>query len=223
MKAKLPKNTIPNCSYRMFEPGFDLPSWFYYGLKAIDNDFHIVWSPYRTLYEDFINQYEGSIDDPRYYINSDYNRLSFGFVLTDNIGNPLPDNSWRVWRWCEPVRAYAHILKIDDDHDYYLRLILKRLYLQAKYTDRYGHRAWNRKLEEEQNETAEIRKKDQENLQHAMMEENSWLVKRAGENLLSGKVAPTNPTVEKITSYPGQTNRTKIERPLTDDEAGLVY
>ena len=42
------------------------------------------------------------------------------------------------------------------------------------------------------------------------------------ENFDRGVVAPTNPEKETIVSYGGQTNRSKIVRPLDDEEGGLI-
>jgi hypothetical protein len=41
------------------------------------------------------------------------------------------------------------------------------------------------------------------------------------DNFKSGKVAPTNPKIEKICSYAGQTNKSRTSRPLEDADVGL--
>lgn len=201
--------------------GVDIPSWFFHGLRAIDKDFYLIKHSFRVLWDDIINEYEGPLDDPRYCINKNHGTINFGFVLTDNTGKPLEDGSFHLWRYCWP-HGWAHIIKIEDTHEKYLRLLLKRLYLQAKITDKYGFKAYSRKRRDEEEEEDLIKQKDKDSLFQAFQEENDWLLRKAKENYLSGKIAPTNPTKETIVSYPNQTNRTKTLRPLEDHEGGLV-
>lgn len=202
--------------------GTDLPAYFHYGLTAIDPDLHIIYHKYRVLWDDIINIYEGPLDDTRFTINQSYDYLNFGFVLTDNKGAPIQENAYHIWRKCWP-HGWAHVLKLEDHDGQYLNLVLNRLYLQAKFTDRYGFKAWSRRLNDDKEKENEIREKDQRNLTDAITRENDWLLKKAGENLLSGKVQPTNPQHEAIYSYPGQANKTKTIRPLTDEEGGILY
>ena len=42
------------------------------------------------------------------------------------------------------------------------------------------------------------------------------------ENFEFGRTAPTNPTKDIIMSYRGQTNKSKIIRPLNDKDVGLT-
>lgn len=212
---------IQNTPHKKFHPGLDLPSWFWHNLKGIDKDFYLIWHPYRVLWDNIINEYEGPAEDPRYTIHKEYGELNFGWVLTDNTGRPLQENKWHLWRWCEP-HGWAHILGLEDTHGYYLRLVQRRLYMQAKYTDRYGFRGWTKKLDEDQTKEQEIQRKDQEYMFQSFQEENDWLMKRAMENFDRGVVAPTNPTKDSIISYPGQRNRSRIIRPLEDREGGLI-
>jgi len=206
---------------KKFHPGVDLPSWFFFNLKGIDKDFYLIWHPYRVLYDNIINEYEGLLEDPRYTINKKFGETNFGFVLTDNIGRPLSDCSWHLWRYCDPF-GFAHIIKIEDHHDYYLKLVQKRLYLQAKFTDRYGARAWAHKLDEDQTKEQNNQQKDREYMFKSFQEENNWLMKRAMDEFGRGNIKPTNPKYESIISYSGQRNRSRIIRPLTDKEGGLV-
>ena len=46
--------------------------------------------------------------------------------------------------------------------------------------------------------------------------------RKAMENFEHGITAPTNPMKESIISYAGQKNRSRIIRPLDDEEGGLV-
>ena len=211
---------IPWSPHKQFHPGADLPSWFWDNLKAIDRDFYLIWHPYRVLWDNIINTYEGSLEDPRYTIHREFGELNFGFVLTDNNKAPLADCKWHLWRWCEP-HGWAHIVGIEDHHDRYLKLLQKRLYLQAKFTDRYGFRAWNHKLDDDLTAEQQIQQKDREYAFKSFQEENDWLMKRAMENFGRGHAAPTRPTKDVITSYPGQSNRSRIIRPLTDKEGGI--
>jgi hypothetical protein len=173
------------------------------------------------MWDSIINEYEGPLEDTRFTIHQEYGVENWGWVLTDRDGNPTPDNRWHLWRYCDP-HGYAHILEIEDTHDYYLKLVVKRIYLQAKFTERYGFTAWTRRLDEEQEEEASIQRKDEQNLFNAFQEENNWLLKRAAENLERGKVNPTNPEKESIMSYSGQGHRSRVTRPLEDREGGLV-
>ena len=208
-------------SRKRFTPGLDLPSWFDDGLKGIDNKLCLIYHPYRVMWDDMMNEYVGEIEDPRYTIHQEFGQENWGWVLTDGQGYPIPDHSWHIWRRCDP-HGWAHIIQIEDKHGHYLHLILKRLYLQAKFTDRYGHRAWGRQVDDEHSKEAEVQQKDKESLFNAFQEENKWLLNRAKENFERGRIAPTNPTHESIVSYPGQVNRSRIVRPLDDREGGLV-
>ena len=52
--------------------------------------------------------------------------------------------------------------------------------------------------------------------------ENRKLTRDAMENFEYGRTAPTKPTKDIITSYPGQKNRSRIIHPLDDEDVGLV-
>jgi len=213
---------VPYIPHKQFHPGHDLPCWFWDNLKGIDKDFYLIWHPYRVLWDNIINVYEGQdSSDPRYTIHRKFGELNFGFVLTDNFGGPISDNKWHLWRYCDP-HGYAHILPIEDHHDHYLKLVQKRLYLQAKFTDRYGFRAWNHKLDDDLTAEQQIQQKDREYAFKSFQEENDWLMKKAMDEFGRGNVAPTNPTKDSIISYPGQRNRSRIIRPLEDREGGLI-
>ena len=219
---KLSYNMRPRgISRRRFARGLDLPSWFEDGLKSIDSKLEIIYHPYRVMWDDIINEYSGSIEDPRYTIHQEFGEENWGWVLTNGDGSPIPENSWHIWRRCDP-QGWAQVIQIEDEHGFYLHLVLKRLNLQARFTDKYGHRAWSRRLDDEHTGEAAIQQKDKEYLFQAFQEENTWLLRKAKENFHRGKVAPTNPTRESVISYPGQINRTKTVRPLEDREGGLV-
>src|SRR5574337_1381772 len=136
---KLPEIYRPkNVRYKHCIPGLDFSSSFLDNLKAIDRDFHLVWHPYRTIWDPIINESFGSIDDPRFVVQNFDNQLVFGFVERNpKDWSPMPDNSWHIWRLAYP-NGWAHILKIESKHPEYLKLILDKLYTQKVHTDRYG-------------------------------------------------------------------------------------
>lgn len=219
---RLPEALRPsNSSYREFIPGIDLPSWFQDELKAIDSKLYIVWHPFRVMWDDLMNQYEGLLEDPRFCIHQEHGEENWGFVLTDGKGVPLPEFSWHVWRLCEPY-GWAHVVKIEDKSSEYLSLLTRRLHIQTTFRDTYGDVAWNKNTREEQEE-AQIKAQDaHQEMFDAVQDENKWLMRNAMENMERGVTEPTNPTVSQIISYPGQKNRGTMERPLEDEDVGLI-
>ena len=63
---------------------------------------------------------------------------------------------------------------------------------------------------------------DRDDLMNEIGKANSGMFGRAAENMARGLTAPTAPTKEIITSFSGQTNHSKIVRPITDREGGLI-
>ena len=216
----LPLKYRPNRPYRRLGYGIDLPRAFVEDLQAIDPDLYPVWHPYRVLWDSIINTYDGEMEDPRYVVNYDYGEMNFGFVLTDGEGKPLEDGSWHIWRWCYP-HGVAHVIKLESREPEYLKLFLKRLYIQAQWTNKYGFIAYNRLLDTVAEEHRTQLMKDRQALFDATQDENRWLMKRAIDNAASGHIDPTNPQVEQVISYPGQTNKSRIIRPMDDTEGGL--
>ncbi len=223
MGSLLPETLRPRgVFHREFIPGLDLPSWFYYDLKAIDGKLHIIYHPYRVMWDDIINQYEGPLDDSRFSIHYEHGQENWGFVLKQSGSDaPIEEASWHVWRLCEPY-GWAHIVKIEAREGKYLELLTSRLNLQARFTDKYGHHAWNRKTEADTSEMQEKAQDDKDDMMDAVMKENEWLTKKARENFQRGQTAPTNPQISKIISYPGQKNKSRTVRALSDTEGGLV-
>ena len=218
---KLPSTLRPsNSSYRECLPGKDLPSWFMDSLKSIDEKLYLVYHPFSMIWDDVMNQYSGSTEDPRFTIHREHGEEVWGFVTTYGDGSPIPEGAWHVWRLADP-RGWCHVVRVESKEDTHLRLMLDRLHIQATFRDRYGDIAWNRNMAEEQ-DAAQIAAQDahQEGL-GAMQEENSWLMKNAMDNFQRGVTAPTNPTIEKIVSYAGQKNHTATSRPLEDEDVGL--
>lgn len=224
MKINLPKEYRPEGYYRKLDIGLDVPSFFWYDLKAIDPDFYLVFHPYKVLYDSIINNYRGELEDPRYTINNDYGQLNFGFVLTDGQGNPLEDGKWHIWRLCKGAGGWSHVLPLESTEGEYLKLVINRLHLQASWYNRYGFISYNRLMERLDDEKREKALKDREELFNATQEENKWLVRKAMENLDRGITKPTNPIKETISSYKDQGNRSRIVRPLEDEdrESGLI-
>jgi len=220
--VSLPEQLRPRgVSYKKFAPGLDFPCWFFDSLKTIDKDFHLIYHPYKVLWDDIINEYSGGTEDPRYQVNFDHGELNFGWVLTDGEGRPREDGSWHLWRLCWP-HGWAHIVEIQSKEIEYLFLLVNRLSLQAAFTERYGHKAWSRQVEEETTKATEKHQEDQQDLFNAVQKENKWLMDKAAENFERGKTKPTNPQKEQVMSYAGQTHRSRVSRPMTDEEGGLV-
>lgn len=235
MKIELPKQYRPECSYyRKCQPGIDVPSIFYDNLQGIDENLYLVWHQYRLLWDTIINDVHGSLEDPRHIINVDHGHLNFGFVLTDRTGAPILEQTmynktwkpttfgaWHLWRFCKPASGWAHILKLDSTEGDYLHLVTERLYLQARWTDRYGFRSYNGLLESAREQDKEQIMKDKQEMMQAFQTENRWFMKKAMSNFESGVTRPTNPQKEIITSYSGQGNKNRIIRPATDKELNI--
>jgi hypothetical protein len=141
--------------------------------------------------------------------------------MRNSDGSPRVDESWHVWRHCWPY-GWAHVVKVESKEPEYLALLTRRLYLQANVQEKYGDKEYRKRLEEANEEEQEKEQKKTQELFDAVQDENAWLLKAAMENFASGKVAPTNPTKDSIISYPGQENRSRIVRPLEDEEGGLI-
>ena len=225
MNTKLPLQLRGEGRYRQLKPGIDCPSWFFEGVKALDPCLHLVWHPFKVLYDDLMNQYSGKIEDPRYTIGTQDqygNELIFGFVLTDGKKRPAPDNHWHLWRLAND-RGWAHVaaLETTTDEDY-LKFVLDQLYVRDQVLSKYGARALTRYIREEQELFEEKKKITQGNLFSDINKENKRLFRSAYENFLNGKVSATNPTRDIITSFSGQTNKSRITRTITDKEGGLI-
>ena len=197
-----------------------MPSWFMDDLKALDTKLYIVWHPFSMIWDDMMNQYEGELEDPRFTIHREHGEEVWGFVTTNGRGEPTPECAWHVWRLCEP-HGWAHIVRIDSKHQEYLSLMVNRLHIQAEFRNKYGDIAWNRNTRFEDEEAQRKAQDDHQEAFEAVQEENLWLTRNARENMSRGITAPTNPTIEKIISYPGQKNRTATSRPLEDADVGL--
>ncbi len=218
---KLPSTCRPsNSKYRECIAGKDLPSWFMDNLKAIDEKLYIVYHPFALIWDDLINQYTGELEDPRFTIHREHGEEVWGFVTTDGDGAPIPECAWHVWRLCEP-HGWAHVVRIEDRSEQYLQLMIDRLHIQSEFRDRYGDIAWNRNTRSEDEEAQRKAQDEHQEGFEAAQEENAWLTRNAMDNFQRGKTDPTNPVHETITSYAGQTNKSRTSRPLEDADVGL--
>lgn len=222
-KLLLPNVLRPrNVPYKQCEIGIDLPGDFLMSLRSIDENLYPVFHPYKVLWDSVINEYSGELDDPRFQIKSEYGELNFGFVLTNGQGIPTPDGEWHVWRLCRP-HGWAHVMNIADRSDrVYLDLLCKRLWLQAKYNDKYGHTGYTKLLEKLDTEKREKEQSDKQDLFDDISSANSAMLNRVRDNYERGHVRPTNPMKETIMSGGGLTKRSKLVTPLDDKSGGLI-
>jgi hypothetical protein len=194
-------------------------------LWSIDSHLYPIFHPYRILWDDLVNSYTGATQDERYPITENSHRvgeLVMGHVLSNGQGVPTPDGSWHIWRWCEPARAWAHIIPVESKDRTYLRLLVERLWLQAKYNDRYGHRGYQKMMEEADVDQRQKIADDKNDLMGEIHKANSGMMKRIISNYERGVVDSTNPQKESVISYTGQTNKSRTVRPLEDREGGLI-
>lgn len=226
MVIKLPKRGRPLCvRYKECELGLDLPAQFMYDLRGVDDNLYPIFHRYQILWDSMVNSYLGELDDPRYPIAENSFRLGelvMGHVLTNGKGIPTPDGHWHIWRWCEPARAWAHVINVDSTDELYLRLLVKRLWLQAKFNDKFGFRGYQRMMEEADLEQRAKLQDEKQDLMKEINKANSGMMSRAMSNFEYGRTAPTNPMHESVMSYPGQKNKSKVVRPMTDEEGGFV-
>jgi hypothetical protein len=113
------------------------------------------------------------------------------------------------------------VVRVESKDGEYLKLMVDRLNIQARFRDRYGDIAWNRNTRSE-DEEAQIKAQDaHQEMFEAVQEENSWLTRNARDNMSRGITKPTNPQKETIASYAGQKHRSRLSRPLEDADVGL--
>lgn len=226
MKLKLPKKGRPvGAHYRKCEMGVDLSAQFLTDLQGLDKDLYPIFHPYKILWDDFVNDYVGELEDPRYEIGINSGRageLVMGHILTNGQDQPTEDGNWHIWRWSEPASAWSHVIAVESREEQYLRLLVKRLHLQATYNDKYGNRGYQKMMEEMDIEQREKAADEKADLLNEVNKANSNMMNRAMENMRSGRTAPTNPVKETIMSGAGLNNKSRMVRPLEDREGGLV-
>lgn len=224
MDFRVPKELRSNATLRQLHLGIDLPSWFCASIKEIDKDLHFIWSDFECIYDDIMNQYTGSNEDPRFCIGpiqgSTYE--VWGWPLKLNKDEYKPNKCWHLWRIARP-HGWAHVIEISSREPEYLQFLLERLHKQAVYKNKYGHLAWNKLQQDEENERKEKAELENKQKFDDLQKENKRFIKIAMENLASGITAPSNPVKEIITSFGGQTNKSRIIRPITDEEGGIIH
>ena len=219
---RLPSDLRPrNTYYRQCDLGVDLPANFMSNLRGLDENLYPVFHRRRLLWDSMINDYSGSIEDPRYQIEYKHGELNFGFVLTDGKGRPIDDGHWHIWRLCRPY-GWAHIIKLESKDAQYLDLAVKQLWLQDKFNSKYGHRGWTRYLESLDIEARQKKMDEQQDLMNEINKANRAMISRAMDNFNRDVTAPTNPEKETIFSGAGISHRSKLIRPATDREGGLI-
>lgn len=226
MQLRLPEKGLPvGMPYKVCEMGVDLSAQFLYDLRSLDDQLYVIYHPYQILWDDMVNDYQGDILDPRYHIGVNSARcgeLVMGHVLTNGQDIPTPEGNWHVWRWCEPANAWAHVIAIESKDPEYQRLLVKRLWLQAKYNDRYGHRGYQKMVEQADLDQREKLQNEKSDLMKEISKANSSMMARVRDNFESGRTDPTRPMKETITSYAGQGSKRKLVRPATDEEGGII-
>lgn len=222
MNYSLPKTFRPRSGayFRKFAPGVDLPAEFLSDLRSIDTRLHLVWHTFKCELDSVMNEYEGRIDDPRFCIHEDYGEEVWGWVLKNPDNSPMRENVWHIWELHQ--HGWSHVCPVLGHDARYLQRLSYRLYLQNKIVLKYGPKKYFEMIRQGIDNTKEKEKQDLQDLNKAVMEENQWLVNAAVENLKSGRINATNPTKDIITSGSGLSNRSRITRPLTDTEGGLV-
>lgn len=222
MKIRIPKEFRQGGPLRKVNPGLDLPCSFLDNIRAIDPKIYPIFHPYRVNWDDTQNQYTGDLEDPRYHIGyyPGFSEELWGWPLKDRFDNPIPEPAWHLWRLSQV--GWHHIIRIESTESKYLHILVERLHLQALYRDRYGNKAWNKKMKEDEEAQKEKEASQRADELNEINKANRGLITSAREELERGNFAPTNPTKEIITSYSGQKNHTKIIRPLTDEEGGLI-
>ena len=222
MKSHLPSNLRPrSLPHRRLVPGIDIPAGFIDDIKAIDSSLHFVFHPYRIQYDDLTNTYYGPLDNPRWLIGEQYGKEVWGWVLTDNVGAPIPDETWHIWSLTKDF-GWSHVSNIASKDPDHLNRIINRLGTEKRYREKFGAVEWARKLRADWEAQEEAKMTAKHNLFGDVQKANKTAMKTVMENLERGIVAPTRPTKDVIASYSGQGKRSKITREITDREGGLI-
>jgi hypothetical protein len=222
LKSHLPKDYRPKgVNHKILVPGLHLPADFIDSIKGIDQNLHFVFHHYRVQYDDLMNCYYGSLEDPRWMIHAEHGTEVWGWIMTMPDGSPIPDMTWHLWQLKQDW-GWSHVANIPDSSENSLNTIVNRLGKEKLFKAKFGALAWNYHLRAEK-EDRDAREMDAKDARFQdIQRENSSLTRKAMENLAMGITKPTNPTTDVIASYKGQTNFTKITRPITDKEGGLV-
>lgn len=203
-------------------PGITFPTGFLDDLHSIDPRLYIVFHPYRTETDPIVNQYTGELDDPRFCIGAlpGDSKEIWGWALRDNNNQPIKENMYHIWELT--TVGWGHVCRIETREPNYLHFLARRLYLQAKYKDKYGWRAWLKLLHTDQEKMNNKEKADVNDMMSCVYKENEWLTRSAMENMKSGKIVATRPKKDIIMSGAGINKRSRITRDITDKEGGLI-
>ena len=206
-------------SRRNLIEGLDLPKKFIDEVRSIDDGFYFVWHPYRVLYDDVMNCYTGSLEDPRFSINERFGHEVWGWPLLDTNGDPIDENRWHLWRLHS--HGWSHVIDVASRDPEHLSKIVSRLARAANLADMNRRERMNY-LQDEQEEQLQKDQTQASDLWKETQKANSKLMRNVADNFSYGRTAPTNPTKDIITSYKGEVNRSKITRTITDKEGRLI-
>lgn len=222
MRSHLPPDFRPKgLRHKILLPGLHLPSDFISEIKGIDDHLHFVFHPYRVQYDDLMNKYYGSLEDPRWTIHQEHGEEVWGWIMTMPDGSPIPDMTWHIWQLRLDV-GWSHVANIPEVNSSALNTIVNRLGREKLFKAKHGALAWNQQMRKE-DEERQAKAQDAHDQRFAdIQRENRGLTKRAMENLERGVVAPTRPQKDIIMSGANITHRSRIVRDLTDKEGGLV-
>lgn len=218
--TKLPKRL--RSDFKVIEPklGVDVPAKFYYDLKAMDPNLYLVYHPIRVLpTSPVINQYSSTLEEYRTPTSTSLGFACWGYPLTDRRGAPIPEGKWHVYRLCD--QGWAHVITLDYRTPEYLHRVVENIYMQVQLEKR-GRKAYREYLEQTAEEARLSKFNNQLQEFNDIQNENKWLLRRAREEASRGNFKPTRVEKETISSYAGQKNRSRIIRPATDTEGGLI-
>ena len=222
MRSHLPPDFRPErLVHKILVPGLHLPAEFINDIKGIDENLHFVFHPWRVQYDDLMNQYYGSLEDPRWTIHEEHGEEVWGWIMTMPNGAPIPDNTWHLWQ-LKRDWGWSHVANLPDVSNNSLNTIVNRLGREKLFKAKHGALAWNQQMRKEEEERQARLQDTKDQKFQDLQRENRWLTRKAMENLERGITAPTRPEKDIIMSGGGLTNRSKITRPITDKEGGLI-
>ena len=222
MSSHLPRDFRPEGLFtKTLVPGLHLPADFINAIKGIDENLHFVFHHHRVQYDDLMNQYYGRLEDPRWTIHAEHGVETWGWIMTMPDGSPIPDMTWHLWQ-LKRDWGWSHVANIPSTEPEYLNTIVSRLGREKLFKAKHGSLAWNQQMRKEEEDRVARAQDAKDQKFQDLQRENSWLTRKAMENLERGITRPTRPEKEIIMSGAGISNRSKIIRPITDKEGGLI-
>ena len=225
MPSHLPRDFRPEGLYtKTLVPGLHLPSDFITTIKSIDENLHFVFHHHRVQYDDLMNLYYGKAEDPRWVIGESQGLPgleTWGWIMTMPDGTPIPDMTWHLWQ-LKKDWGWSHVANIPEVTDVTLNTIVNRLGREKLFKAEFGSLAWNKQLRKEEEDRVARQQDLKDQRFQDIQRENSWLTRKAMENLERGITRPTRPEKDIIVSGAGLMNRSKITRSITDKEGGLI-